>query len=89
MAIGKHMGRMDHGKTACGRIVMSRWDQPERSDNEADRKRFITDIRTSGFIHSMQERYEGDEMPDWVGQSYCDDTSCDCHRWPRLNPNQG
>ncbi len=77
----KPMGRMDHGKTACGRIVMSRWDQPERSDNEADRERFIRDVHRSGFVHSAQVRYEGDQMPDWVGQSHCQDLNCRCQEF--------
>lgn len=74
----KCLGRMDHGKTACGRIVMSRWDQPDRADNEADRQRFIKSIRRSGYIHTSIERHEGDPMPDWVGQSYCEDLNCRC-----------
>lgn len=74
----KPMGRMDHGKTECGRIVMSRWDQPQPGDNEADCQRFIKDIRRSGFIHSAVERHESDAMPDWVGQSYCEDLNCRC-----------
>lgn len=77
----KRMGRMDHGKTVCGRIVMSRWDQPERSDNDADRQRFIDDVRRSGFVHSEQDRYEGDAMPDWVGQSHCEDLNCRCQEF--------
>lgn len=77
----KYLGRMDHGLTKCGRIVMSRWDQPERADNAADLGRFINDLRRSGFTHSSTERYERDSMPDWVGQSKCSDLSCTCQNF--------
>ncbi len=74
----KYLGRMDHGKTECGRIVMSRWDRPTEPGNDADLQRFIKDIRRSGYIHSSVERHEGDPMPDWVGQSNCKDLNCRC-----------
>lgn len=76
--IPKHMGHMDHGSTTCGRIVMSRWDQSERQDNAKDLQRFIKDIQRSGYTHSRIERFQGDLMPDWVGQSCCDDKECKC-----------
>jgi hypothetical protein len=79
----KYLGRMDHGVTKCRRVVMSRWDQPERSDNAADRKRFIRDVRRSGFIHTIIDRYEGDQFPEWVGESHCDDPACRCRQYLR------
>lgn len=77
----KSLGRMEHGLTKCGRIVINRWNQPERADNAADLGRFINDLRRSGFTHASNERYEGDPMPDWVGQSKCSDLSCTCENF--------
>lgn len=77
----KCLGRMDNGITECGRIVMSRWDRPEESGNDQDRQRFIKDIRRSGYTHVSLDRHEGDPMPDWVGQSYCEDLNCRCQNF--------
>lgn len=83
----KYLGRMDQGLTKCGRIVMNRWDQPERANNAADLGRFINDLlRRSGFTHSSTERYEGEPMPDWVGQSKCSDLTCACQKFRPITP---
>jgi hypothetical protein len=79
----KYLGWIDHGTTKCGRVVMSRWDQPERSDNVSDLARFVRDVHRSGFIHSRFERYWGDPFPDWAGESHCDDRDCQCRRFLR------
>lgn len=76
-----YLGRMDHGLTKCGRVVMSRWDQPERSDNAADLRRFIKDVNRNGLTHTSAERHRGDPMPDWVGQSKCEDLNCRCQNY--------
>ena len=79
----KSLGWMDHGKTNCGLLVMSRWDSPERDDNAKDRQRFVRDVKRSGFNHSRIERFEGDQFPDWVGELHCDDMQCQCRRFLR------
>jgi hypothetical protein len=79
----KILGWMDHGKTNCGLLVMSRWDSPERNDNSQDLARFIKDVKRSGLIHSRIERYEGDQFPDWVGELHCQDPQCQCRRFLR------
>jgi len=71
---GKHMGRMDMGVTDCGLIVMAAWD-----DGPADREAFIRKLRKAGYVHRKQERYEGDPMPEWAGNSHCDNEDCQCH----------
>ncbi len=81
----KSMGFMDHGKTNCGLLVMSRWDSPEHDDNAKDLQRFVKDVKRTGLVHSRIERYEGDQFPEWVGELHCDDQQCQCHRYLRTN----
>lgn len=79
----KSIGFMDHGKTNCGLLVMSRWDEPDRAGNAKDLQRFVTDIKRTGLSHSRIERFEGDQFPEWVGELHCDDAQCQCRRYIR------
>ena len=79
----KSIGFMDHGKTNCGLLVMSRWDEPDRAGNAKDLQRFVKDVKRSGLNRSRIERFEGDQFPDWVGELHCDDKQCQCRRFLR------
>ncbi|MGE7815414.1 hypothetical protein ACQKMW_18570 [Pseudomonas sivasensis] len=79
----KSMGFMNHGKTNCGLLVMSRWDEPDRDGNAKDLQRFVKDVKRTGLSHSCIERFEGDHFPEWVGELRCDDPQCQCRRYLR------
>jgi len=79
----KSIGFMDHGKTNCGLLVMSRWDEPDRAGNAKDLRLFVTDVKRTGLSHSRIERFEGDQFPEWVGELHCDDAQCQCRRYLR------
>lgn len=79
----KSLGWMDHGKTNCGLLVMSRWDSPELDNNSKDVARFVKDVKRTGLIHSRIKRYEGDQFPNWAGELHCEDKQCQCQRFVR------
>lgn len=81
--VTKSLGFMDHGKTNCGLLVMSRWDEPDRAGNAKDLQRFVKDVKSTGLSHSRIERFEGDLFPEWVGELHCDDLQCQCRRYLR------
>ena len=79
----KSLGWMDHGKTNCGLLVMSRWDSPELDNNSKDLARFVKDVKRTGLIHSRIKRYEGDQFQNWAGELHCEDKQCQCQRFVR------